>query len=69
MFLIGPILIGVGFIILYVGIYQRNTVQGAVSETSPVFLVVFGLMDWKNNKLSISLILFGVVLTVVSIFT
>jgi len=67
MFFIGIILLVIGFIILYFGIYRRNAIQGAVSETSLIFLILFGLMDWKNNKFSISLITSGFILILVSI--
>jgi hypothetical protein len=68
MILVGLILILVGLIILYFGIYRRNTLQGIVSEASPVFLVMFGLMDWKNNKFSISTIILGFTIIIASVF-
>ena len=68
MFIIGMVLIGVGFVALYYGIYQRNAIQGAVSEVSIVFLLVFGLMDWKNNKYSISLMALGLIMVLGSVF-
>ena len=68
MILIGIALVGIGFIVLYIRIYQRNAIQGAVSETSPIFLIMFGLMDWKNNKYSILFIFAGLVLLGVSLF-
>ena len=68
MILIGLMLVLVGLIVLYFGIYRRNSLQGVVSEASPVFLIVFGLMDWKNNKLSISIIILGFIIAIVSVF-
>ena len=68
MILIGLMLVLVGLIVLYFGIYRRNSLQGVVSEASPVFLIVFGLMDWKNNKLSISIIILGFIIVIVSAF-
>ena len=68
MILVGLILILAGMIILYFGIYRRNTLQGVVSEASPIFLIMFGLMDWKNNKFSISTIVLGFIIVIVSFF-
>ena len=68
MFILGMVLIGVGFVVLYYGICQRNAIQGVVSEASIVFLLVFGLMDWKNNKYSISLMASGLVMVLAGVF-
>jgi hypothetical protein len=68
MILIGLMLVLVGLIVLYFGIYRRNSLQGVVSEASPIFLIMFGLMDWKNNKYSISTIILGFIIVVVSMF-
>lgn len=69
MFFVGMVLFVVVLIALQYRVYRRNAVRGAVSETSLVFLLAFGMMDWKNNKHFILAAALGLALMVVGVLS
>lgn len=55
----GLFFIVLGFFVLVYKLYKINSIQGVVSEINPTIGIFFGLLNWKQTKVPILLILVG----------
>jgi membrane-bound ClpP family serine protease len=66
--LVGLALIVYGVLFIMLRLYRHNPLQGAVSESSPAFVLFFAALDWKRNGFPLIVIVIGMVIVIVEVF-
>jgi len=64
-FILGLVVVAIGFLVLIVNLYINNKDQGMVAESNFIFALLFGIFDWKRNKIPLLIIGVGLVMVVV----